>query len=205
VKIRRKKTKKNAPYQLLLPGKGKAPSILPFLLTITINLRALLLSSAARLLFFSAPLLSPAYAPTIRVRKSTPGAAKGIPGFERGFSDLGQVISGAGLGVQAINCRLSRNFRCRAVRFRCWSFISRCPQGISGIGQGVQVLLKEIHVLKMHFRSRSGRLRCRPSNFRYRADNFRRLRNRADYSRCRAGKYRYRARKIPGIGQGIFS
>ncbi len=118
MKIRRKKTNTNAPYQLLLPGKGKATSILPFLLAITINLRALLLSSAARLPFLSAPLLSPASAPTIRVRKPTPGAAKGIPGFERGFSDLGQVISGAGLGVQGINCRLSRNFRCRAVRFR---------------------------------------------------------------------------------------
>ncbi len=151
MKIRRKQTNTNAPYQLLLPGMGKASSILPFLLTITINLRALLLSSAARLLFFFAPLLSPAYAPTIRVRKPTPGAAKGIPGFERGFSDLGQIISGAGLGVQGINCRLSRNFRCRAVRLRFlrqnsrsrvstkegisgpWQFISGSGQGIPGV------------------------------------------------------------------------
>ncbi len=151
MKIRRKKTNTNAPYQLLLPGKGKASSILPFLLTITINLHALLLSCAARLLFFSAPLLSPAFAPTIRVSKPTPGAAKGFPGFERGISDLGQIISGAGLGVQGINCRLSRNFRCRAVRFRFlrqnsrsrvstkegisgpWQFISGSGQGIPGV------------------------------------------------------------------------
>jgi hypothetical protein len=101
VKIRRKKTNTNAPYQLLLPGKGKATSILPSLLAITINLRALLLSSAARLPFLSAPLLSPASAPTIRVRKPTPGAAKGIPGFEKGI------------------------FRSRAGNFRCWPRSSR--------------------------------------------------------------------------------